>query len=202
MDAPAAAHLVLEEVHRRTILLSLDRIDFGDRPHTIRVGTKRHLNRGNTDPADLRNPIHECYFCISPRQRTKLMQKPTDDDNSPFIADTVQSTGHSPATIRRGLQIGENIIPELYESLSTSPLAKREADLLYLSFMTRTEQLDVVRLLREASKTPETLSAIIGASSRETQLPTLPELKQRIWSGTSETERQEFLTWLAREGSW
>ncbi|MCY4584190.1 MAG: hypothetical protein OXE50_15550 [Chloroflexi bacterium] len=126
------------------------------------------------------------------------MINPTDDDSG-FIADTVRATGMSPATIRRSLRIGNGIIPELLDSLADTPIRNREADLLYLSFMTPSEQLEVLRLLREALSARTTLSDVLDAAGPATPLPTQLQLMQRIWRHTSETERQEFLSWLARE---
>ena len=126
------------------------------------------------------------------------MTNPTDPDSA-FIADTVRATGFSPATIRRSLRIGEGIIPELLDSLGSTPLASREADLLYLSFMTPAEQLVVFQLLQDAITVPATLSAILDAAGPEASLPTEPELTRRIWSDSPETERKELLTWLNRE---
>lgn len=115
-----------------------------------------------------------------------------------FIADTVKTTGHSPESIRRGVWIGENIIPELRETLRSHPLGEREPDLLYLCFMTSAEQLEVLRLLRETAAGPSTLSAILEAAGQDSSLPTRIELEQGIWANTSNAERAEFFPWLNR----
>ena len=126
------------------------------------------------------------------------MTESTDHDSG-FIADTVRATGLSPATIRRSLRIGNGIIPELLDSLADTDIRNREADLLYLSFMTPSEQLEVLRLLREAPSPLTTFPDVLDAAGQTNPLPTQPQLMQRIWRHASESERLEFLSWLARE---
>ena len=43
MDAPVAAHLIVREEPRQTVLLALDRIDLGNRLRTVNGGTVQHL---------------------------------------------------------------------------------------------------------------------------------------------------------------
>ena len=115
-----------------------------------------------------------------------------------FIDDTVRATGHSPESVRRGVWIGENIIPELEETLRSHPLGDREPDLLYLCFMTPAEQLEVLRLIRETADPLGTLSAILEAAGQDSSLPTRSELEERMWTNTSDAERAEFSPWLDR----
>ena len=59
MDASVAAHLVLREEPRQTVLLPLDRIDIGERLRTVNGATVQHLAE-SMKRNGLQNPIQVC----------------------------------------------------------------------------------------------------------------------------------------------
>ena len=126
-----------------------------------------------------------------------------DPDASPpasFADHTAAMTPFAPSTINRAVSIGENILPDLQEALSRTPLANREGDLRRIASMDTDKQRDLLNSLQQADKPPKSLSALQKDPTTAPPKPGDVEGLKRIWLKSSEAERAEFRSWQDREG--
>lgn len=128
-----------------------------------------------------------------------------------FVTETASFSPFSPYTIRRGLNIGEKIAPELREELAMTPIAHREGDLFTISGMDHEEQDALLQDLQSANYEVETLSDIYPRRNPDDDPGDIPppepeqqpqpetttlERLQKLWFSASKHEQEEFIAWL------
>lgn len=94
MDASVAAHLVLRDEPRQTVLLPLDSIDFGDRLRTVSEGAVTHIaesirRHGLQNPIQVRGLSEERYLLVAGAHRCQAMRLLGQSTIEAFVLDTL-----------------------------------------------------------------------------------------------------------------
>lgn len=81
----------------------------------------------------------------SEKQRLRRKQEPADIVSAGFTEDTASKIGVSPRTIRRDVQIAEDLADEVKEAIRNTDLADNKTELLRLARLDEKEQKEVVQ---------------------------------------------------------
>ncbi|MCY4593524.1 MAG: ParB N-terminal domain-containing protein, partial [Bryobacterales bacterium] len=109
MDASVAAHSVLREEPRQTVLVALDSIDFGDRLRSVNQAAITHIaesirRHGLQNPVQLRSLGNDRYGLIAGGHRCQAMRSLGQNKIEAFLL------GHLDADQMALLEIDENLM--------------------------------------------------------------------------------------------
>ena len=109
MDASVAAHSVLREAPRQTVLVALDSIDFGDRLRSLNQAAITHIGEsirrhGLQNPVQVRTLGNDRYGLIAGAHRCQAMRALGQDKVEAFVLD------HLDADQMALLEIDENLM--------------------------------------------------------------------------------------------
>ena len=126
-----------------------------------------------------------------------------------FAADAGDLMGINERSVRRGIEIGEGLKPDVADALAETPIARREGDLRKIARMPAEEQRSLIETMRSLDEPPRTLADLVppgpaGPGPAEPGEPALEaapapavlDALKHAWSTADPDTREAFRNWI------